>query len=63
MEQTKIVSRDSEIMSGELVFAGTHVEVKTLIDYLKADHSVDDFGGHYAAGKEHRVRRSRAIGG
>ena len=26
MEQTKIVSRDPEIMSGELVFAGTRVE-------------------------------------
>lgn len=43
MEQTKIVSRDPEIMSGELVFAGTRVEVKTLIDYLKAGHSLDDF--------------------
>lgn len=43
MEQTKIVSRDPEIMSGELVFSGTRVEVKTLIDYLKADHSLDDF--------------------
>lgn len=43
MEQTKIVSKDPEIMSGELVFAGTRVEVKTLIDYLKAGHSLDDF--------------------
>ena len=43
MEQTKIVSRDPEIMSGELVFAGTRVEVKTLIDYLKFGHSLDDF--------------------
>ena len=32
----KIVSRDPEVMSGELVFAGTRVEVKTLVDYLKA---------------------------
>lgn len=39
----KIVSRDPEVMCGELVFAGTRVEVKTLIDYLKADHSLDDF--------------------
>jgi uncharacterized protein (DUF433 family) len=43
MEQAKIVSRDQNIMSGELVFAGTRVEVKTLIDYLKAGHSLDDF--------------------
>jgi uncharacterized protein (DUF433 family) len=43
MEQTKIVSRDPEIMSGGLVFADTRVTVKTLIDYLKAGHSLDDF--------------------
>jgi uncharacterized protein (DUF433 family) len=42
-EQTKIVSRNPEIMSGELVFAGTRVEVKTLIDYLKGGHTLDDF--------------------
>lgn len=42
-QQTKIVSRDPEIMSGELVFAGTRVEVKTLVDYLKAGHSLDEF--------------------
>ena len=42
-QQTKVVSRDPEIMSGELVFAGTRVEVKTLVDYLKAGHSLDEF--------------------
>ncbi len=40
---TKIVSRDPEVMSGELVFAGTRVEVKTLVDYLKAGHPLDEF--------------------
>ena len=39
----KIVSRDPEVMGGELVFAGTRVEVRTLVDYLKAGHSLDDF--------------------
>jgi len=39
----KIVSRDRGVMSGELVFAGTRVEVKTLVDYLKADHPLDEF--------------------
>ena len=44
MEATKkIVSRDPGVMSGELVFAGTRVEVKTLIDYLKGGHTLDDF--------------------
>ena len=39
----KIVSRDPEVMSGELVFAGTRVEVKTLVDYLKGGHTLSDF--------------------
>jgi uncharacterized protein (DUF433 family) len=43
MEHTNIVSRNPEIMSGEPVFAGTRVEVKTLVDYLKAGHPLDDF--------------------
>ncbi len=30
-------------MSGELVFAGTRVEVKTLVDYLKGGHTLGDF--------------------
>ncbi|MDP9478251.1 MAG: DUF433 domain-containing protein [Actinomycetota bacterium] len=30
-------------MSGELVFAGTRVEVKTLVDYLRAGHALDEF--------------------
>ncbi len=38
-----IVSRDPEVMSGELVFAGTRMEVKTLVDYLKGGHTLGDF--------------------
>jgi uncharacterized protein (DUF433 family) len=43
MEEGRIVSRDPEVMSGELVFAGTRVEVKTLVDYLRAGHALDEF--------------------
>ncbi len=43
MEEGRIVSRDPEVMSGELVFAGTRVEVKTLVDYLKAGHTLGEF--------------------
>ena len=43
MDATKIVSRDPEVMSGELVFAGTRVEVKTLVDYLKGGHPLAEF--------------------
>jgi uncharacterized protein (DUF433 family) len=39
----KPVSRDPEVMGGGLVFVGTRVEVKTLVDYLKGGHTLDDF--------------------
>jgi uncharacterized protein (DUF433 family) len=32
-----------EIMSGTPVFAGTRVPIQTLLDYLKAGESIDDF--------------------
>ena len=43
IELRKVVSRDPEVHSGDLVFAGTRVPVDTLVDYLKADHSVEEF--------------------
>ena len=38
-----IVSRDPDIMSGALCFAGTRVPVQTLFDYLEGGSSLDDF--------------------
>ena len=39
----RIVSRDPEVVSGELVFTGTRVPVQNLIDYLAAGDTLDDF--------------------
>lgn len=39
----RVVSRDPDVLSGELVFAGTRVPVQTLIDYLKAGETLDRF--------------------
>jgi uncharacterized protein (DUF433 family) len=38
-----VVSRDPEVMSGTPVFPGTRVPVQTLLDYLEAGDSIDDF--------------------
>ncbi len=38
-----IVSRSPEVMSGAAVFHGTRVPVQTLLDYLEAGESIDDF--------------------
>ena len=37
------VSRNKKIMGGAAVFAGTRVPVQTLLDYLEAGKSIDDF--------------------
>jgi uncharacterized protein (DUF433 family) len=38
-----VISRDPEIMGGTPVFRGTRVPVQTLLDYLEAGDSIDEF--------------------
>ncbi len=38
-----VISRDPEVMGGTPVFVGTRVPVQTLLDYLEAGDSIDDF--------------------
>jgi uncharacterized protein (DUF433 family) len=53
MKEEELVSRDPDVMSGEMVFTGTRVEVKTFVDHLKAGHSLDGFPS---------VSREQAVG-
>lgn len=39
----QVVSRDPDVMGGTPVFPGTRVPVQTLLDYLEAGESIDDF--------------------
>ena len=39
----QIVCRDPEIMGGTPVFCGTRVPVQTLLDYIEAGESIDQF--------------------
>jgi uncharacterized protein (DUF433 family) len=43
LSNTSIISTSPEIMGGTPVFAGTRVPIQTLLDYLKAGESIDDF--------------------
>ena len=52
-----IVSRDPEVVSGELVFSGTRVPAKNLVDYLKAGHTLEEFLDDFPT-----VSRERAEG-
>lgn len=39
----RVISCDPSIMGGTPVFVGTRVPVQTLLDYLQAGESIDDF--------------------
>jgi uncharacterized protein (DUF433 family) len=39
----QIICRDPAIMGGTPVFCGTRVPVQTLLDYLEAGETIDDF--------------------
>lgn len=43
VKDSSIISASPEIMGGTPVFAGTRVPIQTLLDYLKAGESIDDF--------------------
>jgi uncharacterized protein (DUF433 family) len=43
LKDSLILSASPEIMGGTPVFTGTRVPVQTLLDYLKAGESIDDF--------------------
>jgi uncharacterized protein (DUF433 family) len=51
-----VISRDPEVMGGTPVFSGTRVPVQTLLDYLEAGESIDDFLEGFPS-----VRRQRVI--
>lgn len=43
LQTPTVISISPEVMSGTPVFSGTRVPIETLLDYLKAGDSVDDF--------------------
>jgi len=38
-----VLSRDPDVMGGAPVFPGTRVPVQTLLDYIEAGETIDDF--------------------
>lgn len=41
--KSSTISCRSDVMGGTPVFAGTRVPIQTLLDYLEAGESIDDF--------------------
>jgi uncharacterized protein (DUF433 family) len=55
--ENPILSRSSEVMGGTPVFTGTRVPIQTLLDYVEAGDSIDDFLAGFPT-----VRRDQVIG-
>jgi uncharacterized protein (DUF433 family) len=56
MKDRPIVSGNHDVMEGTAVFHGTRVPVQTLLDYLEARESIDDFlEGFPPVAREHAV--------
>ncbi|MEH2310315.1 MAG: DUF433 domain-containing protein [Nostoc sp.] len=51
-----IVHSDPDILGGTTVFVGTRVPIKTLLDYLEAGDSLNEFLDHFPS-----VSREQAI--
>jgi uncharacterized protein (DUF433 family) len=50
-----LLSRDPEVMGGTPVFPGTRVPVQTVLDYLEAGESIDDFLAGFPSVKREQV--------
>lgn len=55
--EKRIVSTHPKVLNGDLVFTGTRVPVKNLIDHLEAGNSLDDFLEGFPG-----VSREQAVG-
>ncbi len=54
---TPVISCSPDVMGGTAVFAGTRVPVQTLLDYLEAGDSIDEFlAGFPAVSREHVIQ-------
>jgi uncharacterized protein (DUF433 family) len=42
-QESSVISAEADVMSGAPVFKGTRVLAQTLIEYLEAGDSIDDF--------------------
>jgi uncharacterized protein (DUF433 family) len=56
MNFEQVISSDPEVQGGAVVFAGTRVPLKNLIDYLEAGDSLEEFLDDFPS-----VERAQAV--
>lgn len=55
MRKTTVICRSPDVMGGTPVFCGTRVPVQTLLDYLEAGESIDEFLAGFPSVSRERV--------
>jgi uncharacterized protein (DUF433 family) len=55
MRKTTVICRNPDVMGGTPVFCGTRVPVQTLLDYLEAGESIDEFLAGFPSVSRERV--------
>lgn len=55
MTNRSIIQKSKQIMGGTPVFSGTRVPIGTLLDYLEAGETIDDFLNGYPTVKKSQV--------
>ncbi len=50
-----VIARSDDVMGGTPVFYGTRVPVQTLLDYLEAGETIDDFLAGFPSVKREQV--------
>ena len=53
--KTSVIISDPDILGGTPVFQGTRVPIETLLDYLEAGDSIDDFLEGFASVSREKV--------
>lgn len=56
MPEIRVVHSDPDVLGGTPVFVDTRVPVKTLLDYLEAGDSLNEFLDHFPS-----VKREQAV--
>ena len=52
----RVIHSDPDILGGTPVFVGTSVPIKTMLDYLEAGDSLDEFLDHFpSVGREQAI--------
>lgn len=61
LHDESLITRDSDILGGTPVFAGTRVPVQTLLDYLEGGYPLAEFLDHFPTVQRQQAQQVLAL--